>query len=92
MNLHAYTMTYLHGTEASRKKNPWGTDRNSLPNRGRILRDDQPLNFLLPAFYLSEATDFAIARVTKGGREIRVLYKSPSETESNAVRIGTDVV
>lgn len=49
-----------------------------MPNRGRVLRDDQPLNFLLPAFYLSEATDSAIARVTKGGREIRVLYNCVS--------------
>lgn len=56
-------MTYLHKT-AIEKSWPVGrADRNSLANRGRVLRGDQPLNSPLsplPAFYLFEDTDFVI--------------------------------
>lgn len=36
--------TYTNGNRKIRRQ--WGADRNSLANRGRVLRDDQPLNSL----------------------------------------------
>jgi len=62
-------------------------------NRGRVLRDDQPLNFLLPAFYLSLKPQILRSRASQkeGERFVSFIIASPSETESNATHIDTDV-